>query len=68
VATIPDATTDSGLMSWDDIAQHLGISRTEVQRNYKRAILKVRAEMLKSGVSAQEFTQYLLHRFSKDAP
>ena len=61
--TTPDA---DGLLCWSEIARRLGWSVDTVQRDYARALVKLRDAMEAAGVSPSEFHAYM--RIRREVP
>ena len=57
-----DGRHDDDLLPWDVIAALLGVSRQTVRRQYEDALVKLRAEFEKNGLTEEEFMYYLKHR------
>lgn len=58
-----------GLLRWSEIARRTGWSIETVQRDYTRAIAKLRDAMLAEGITPAEFAAYMrIRERSSPAP
>ena len=61
---MPPQLNTTGLLSWAEIARILKVPESTVKRQYGSAIRKLKTELLREGVSEQEFLHYLYLRES----
>lgn len=59
----PDEAPRTGGLTWDEIAQELGITRRQAQCICERALMKLRRRMLAAGID-----ETMLHTTERDLP
>ena len=56
-------TNELGLLPWSSIARAMDVSVATVQRDYAKALVKLRKALADEGITDAEFSYYLSLRF-----